>query len=413
MPARRNENHMEALKDRRILIGMTGSIACYKACGVVSGLIQRGAVVRVMMPPSATRFVRPLTLEALTGYPVAVEMFGEKSGGVGQQHIHIDLARFPEIVCVIPATANIIGKMAGGIADDLVSTTLLSTTAPLLLAPSMNLHLYGNPIVQRNLQSLRESGYHIVDPDEGFLSCGDYGRGRLPDSDDLIHEIIQLLRRQTGLEGKTVLVSAGRTEEPFDPVRYLSNKSSGKMGYAIARAARRSGAEVILISGPTELREPRNMEVIHVRTSEEMSNTVMLRAGEVDIVVMAAAVSDFTPSSYSDEKIRRREGGMSVPLRATDDILARLGSMSKKRPFLAGFAMETSDVEENALRKLKEKGIDVIVANNPLDPDTGFGTDFIKAIILDSNGVREELPVLEKGIMAERLIEFMIKVMDG
>ncbi len=402
----------ELIRGRKVLVAMTGSIACFKACGVVSELVQRGARVRVMMTRSATRFVTPLTLEALTEHPVWVELFGDQEAG-DSQHLHIDLSRFAEVIAVIPATANIVGKMACGIADDLVSTTLLSSNVPILVAPAMNVHLYQNPIVQRNLKILEEFGHHVVEPDEGFLSCGDYGRGRLPGVEELVQEIVYLLRRRSGLEGKRVLVTAGRTEEPFDPVRHLTNQSSGKMGYAVARAARRFGAEVVLVSGPADIRPPRGIRFIPVRRASEMADAVKREAKEADLVVMSAAVSDFSPAAYSEEKIRREAGGLSVPLEATEDILATISRERKPGSRIVGFAMETSDVEANARRKLESKGIDIIVGNDPLEPGAGFGADFIRAVVIDRNGRVEELPVLEKEIMAERLIEFAIKAMDG
>jgi phosphopantothenoylcysteine decarboxylase/phosphopantothenate--cysteine ligase len=401
------------LKERRILIAMTGSIACYKACGVVSKLVQQGALVRVIMTRSATHFVAPLTLEALTGFPVAVEMFGDEESSGGTQHLHIDLSKFAEVVAVIPATANIVGKVAGGIADDLVSTTLLSSAGPILLAPAMNTHLYQNPVVQKNLENLKDLGYHIVEPDKGFLSCGEYGKGRLPDEERLIQEIIYVLRRRSGLEGKKVIVSAGRTEEPFDPVRFLTNRSSGKMGYAIARAARRFGAEVTLISGPSRLQRPGNTHFISVRTSSEMADAVMKETKRADLLVMAAAVSDFKPSSYSEDKIRREGKGLSISLETTKDILTSITKDMEQKPLIVGFAMEITDLEENARRKLEEKGIDVIVGNNPFEPDTGFGSDFIRAVIFDKDGAKEELPILNKDVMSERLMEFIIKKLNG
>jgi phosphopantothenoylcysteine decarboxylase/phosphopantothenate--cysteine ligase len=401
------------LKERRILIAMTGSIACYKACGVVSKLVQQGALVRVIMTRSATHFVAPLTLEALTGFPVAVEMFGDEESSGGTQHLHIDLSKFAEVVAVIPATANIVGKVAGGIADDLVSTTLLSSAGPILLAPAMNTHLYQNPVVQKNLENLKDLGYHIVEPDKGFLSCGEYGKGRLPDEERLIQEIIYVLRRRSGLEGKKVIVSAGRTEEPFDPVRFLTNRSSGKMGYAIARAARRFGAEVTLISGPSRLQRPGNTHFISVRTSSEMADAVMKETKRADLLVMAAAVSDFKPSSYSEDKIRREGKGLSISLETTKDILTSITKDMERKPLIVGFAMEITDLEENARRKLEEKGIDVIVGNNPFEPDTGFGSDFIRAVIFDKDGAKEELPILNKDVMSERLMEFIIKKLNG
>jgi len=266
--------------------------------------------------------------------------------------------------------------------------------------------------VQKNLVSLKDLGYHIVEPAEGFLSCGEYGKGRLPNEEHLIHEVIYVLRRQSGLEGKKVVVSAGRTEEPFDPVRFLTNRSSGKMGYAIARAARRFGAEVTLISGPSRLERPGNISFISVRTSSEMADAVMKETKRADLLVMAAAVSDFKPSSYSDDKIRRQGKGLSISLETTKDILASIAKDRERKPLIVGFAMEISDLEENARRKLEEKGIDVIVGNNPFEPDTGFGSDFIRAVIFDKSGAKEELPVLEKDIMSERLIEFVIKKLN-
>ena len=330
----------ETLRDRRILIAMTGSIACCKACGVVSGLVQHGASVRVMMTRNAARFVTPLTLEAMTGASVPLDMFEDAEPERGEGHIHIDLARFAEVLGVIPATANIIGKLAGGIADDLVSTTILSSTAPVLVAPAMNRALYGNRIVQDNIRRLSEMGYTIVEPDAGYLSCGEIGPGRLPEREVLIDELIDLLRQCGGLEGMKVLVSAGRTEEPFDPVRFLTNRSSGKMGYALARAACRFGAEVTLVSGPTELHRPRRARFIAVRSAAEMADVLEKEVEDADILFMAAAVCDFTPASYSEEKVRREEPGGRSPLRKTGDTRqGNAGARRGRKPRVGGFAM--------------------------------------------------------------------------
>ena len=407
------DDHRETLKDRRILVALTGSIACYKACGIASTLVHRGAVVRTIMTRGATRFVAPLTLEALTGSPVSVEMFAEGGTESATRHPHIDLARFAEVIGVIPATANLIGKLAGGIADDLLSTTLLSTRAPILIAPAMNPHLYQNAIVQENLKKLTEFGHHVVEPEEGSLSCGEFGKGRLPAEEDLIHEIVYLLRKRSGLEGKRVLVSAGRTEEPFDPVRYLTNRSSGMMGYAIARAARRFGAEVTLVSGPTALRPPRGCRFLPVRTASEMAETVFGEALSADLLFMAAAVCDFTPASYSEAKIKRRDGCLPASMKATEDIVARVAMGRKGKLLTVAFAMETEHLVENSRRKLEEKGVDIIVGNNPLETGTGFGEDFIRAVIIDRDGTEDDLPILEKDILAERLMEYALKKTEG
>ncbi len=410
MPDKNVDNTREILKDRRICIVMTGSISCYKVCDVVSRLVRRGAAVRVVMTRNAARFITPMTMEALTGAPVALDTFGGKGDGWNTRHLHIELARFGEVIGVIPATGNFIGKMAAGIADDLAGTIILSTTAPVLVAPSMNRRIYENRVVQANLQRLKGLGYYILEPDEGFLSCGEYGFGRLPDRETIVEELINILRKKDCLQGKRVLVSAGRTEEPFDPVRYLTNRSSGRMGYAIARAARRFGAEVTLVSGPAELRSPRGVRLIRVRSAAEMSHALEGEMEGMDMVVMAAAVCDFTPSSCSSEKLRREGAGIS--LGPTEDILQMLSAKRVgKNPLMIGFAMETSDLEVNARHKLEKKGIDIIVANNPLEVDSGFGEDFIQAIIIDHTGVRERFPRLEKDILAERLLEFAVRAM--
>ncbi|RYD04607.1 hypothetical protein N752_14635 [Desulforamulus aquiferis] len=356
---------------KRITVGVTGGIAVYKAAEIVSTLVKAGADVQVVMTPSACEFVTPLTFETLSGNPVHTKMFhAGTDGGV----LHIDLAQKSDLILIVPATANIIGKAAAGIADDLVATIIIAATCPVLFCPAMNTAMYANPVVQRNLALLKELGYNFVDPGSGRLACGATGQGRLAEIDVILHSIKKLLTPQD-LAGLTVLVTAGPTREPLDPVRYLTNRSSGKMGYALAEAASQRGAKVILVSGPTSLKAPPIEEVIQVETAIQMYQAVADRFSRANILVKAAAVADYRPDNICDQKIKKAAGEMNIELVANPDILAHMGSRKSDKQFLVGFAAETNDLDKNALSKLEKKNLDLLIANDVTQPGAGFDYD--------------------------------------
>ncbi|MDI6872851.1 bifunctional phosphopantothenoylcysteine decarboxylase/phosphopantothenate--cysteine ligase CoaBC [Candidatus Solincola sp.] len=385
-----------------IVFGVTGGIAAYKAVEVVRRLAERGLDVRVVMTEHATRLVGPDTFRAVSGNPVSLHLF-DASGPAME---HISLARAADLVVVAPATANILAKMAQGLADDLLSTTLLATRAPVLVAPAMNREMYRHPATQDNLRKLRERGVHVVGPESGALACGEEGEGRMAEPPAIVEAVLRLLDMRGDLSGHRVLVTAGGTREPLDPVRFIGNRSSGKMGYALAETARELGAEVILVSGPTHLQAPPGVERIMVETAEEMRREVLSRSGGCSAVVMAAAVADFTPSRRSEEKIKRggREG-LIVELVPTPDILSELSDRRPPGQVLVGFAAETGDLLRKARKKMEEKGVDILVANDVSRPGSGFDSDLNQAVILFRDGREEELDLMPKRELALRIWE--------
>jgi len=390
------------MKNRRVVIGVTGGIAAYKACELASRLSQAGAQVRVVMTGNAQRFVSPLTFATLTSHPVATDMWAERD-----EIAHISLADFAEALIVAPATANIIGKLATGIADDLLSTTLLTATCPVLLAPAMNTRMWESAAVQANLGRLRERGVTIIEPEAGHLACGDAGPGRLPASEALIEAIERALgvESEGPLAGRRVLVTAGPTREPLDPVRFISNPSSGKMGYALAEAAVVRAADVLLVSGPTQLADPAGTEVVRVTSAAEMYDAVQARAGEVDIFIGTAAVADFRPARAEGSKIKKGERqDLTVSLERTPDILAGVAGW-EPRPLIVGFAAETEDLRANAERKLCEKNMDLIVANDVTAEGSGFGAETNRVTILDAHGGAEDLPTMTKAEVAAHVLD--------
>jgi len=390
------------MKNRKVVIGVTGGIAAYKACELASRLSQAGAQVRVVMTGNAQRFVSPLTFATLISHPVATDMWLERD-----EIAHISLADFAEVLIVAPATANIIGKLATGIADDLLSTTLLTATCPVLLAPAMNTRMWESAAVQANLGRLRERGVTIIEPEAGHLACGDAGPGRLPASEVLIEAIERALGIETDspLAGRRVLVTAGPTREALDPVRFISNPSSGKMGYALAEAAVARGAEVFLVSGPTQLADPAGTEVVRVTSAAEMHDAVQARAGEVDIFIGTAAVADFRPARAEGSKIKKGERQeLTVSLERTPDILAGVAGW-EPQPLIVGFAAETEDLHANAERKLCEKNMDLIVANDVTAQGSGFGAETNRVTILDAHGGAEELPTMGKAEVAAHVLD--------
>lgn len=377
--------------ERRIVLGVTGGIAAYKAAELVRELVRRGANVRVVMTQNACRFVTPLTFETLSGNPVATELFRAPDRF---EIAHIGLAEFAELVVVAPATANIIGKMAGGIADDLLSTVLMTTAAPVLICPAMNTQMYANPVVQRNIAALGALGHGILEPAVGELACRTQGKGRLAEVGQIVEEI-EVLLAPKDLTGEHLLVTAGPTREPFDPVRFITNYSSGKMGYAIAVVARRRGAAVTLVSGPTCLPPPPGITVIPVKTAREMREAVLSRLAEATVVIKAAAVADYRPAEYRAAKMKKKAGPLTVTLERNPDIIGEIAAAKGNR-IVVGFAMESEDLLENARRKLLAKGMDLIVANDVTVPGAGFQTDTNVVTILDRQGEVESLPLMEK-----------------
>ena len=386
---------MTTLKERKILLGVTGGIAAYKALELTRLLALAEAQVRVIMTQSAMEFVQPLSFQVLSGHPVCTHLFDlEAESRIG----HIQVASEAEVAVIAPATANIIGKLAHGIADDYLTTALLACTAPKIICPAMNVNMYESQAVQENLTKLRGWGYYQVGPATGDLACGVQGLGRLAHVDEILESIRHALTQQS-LKGKKVLVTAGPTRELLDPVRHLTNPSSGKMGYALARTAKWRGAEVTLVSGPSSLLPPHGVSLIQVTTAQEMYEAVMDQFTQMDAVVMAAAVSDYRPRKRAMGKIKKIKASESLKLEKTEDILLRLGEL-KQRQILVGFAAETEDLLDNAKAKLRQKNLDFIVANDLTAADAGFGSDTNEVTILWPGGEVEKLPSNSKDVIA-------------
>lgn len=379
------------LKGKTILLGVGGGIAAYKAAALTSELVKSGAAVHVLMTQNATQFVSPITFETLSGHKALVDTFDRNF----QWNVeHVALAKQADVFLAAPATANMIAKFAAGLADDMLSTTFLACRCPKLVAPAMNTAMYENPITQRNLETLRAFGMTVVEPGAGHLACGDDGKGRLPEPAELKEALIRALCPQD-LAGVRVLLTAGPTCEAIDPVRYITNHSSGKMGYATALAALRRGAEVTLVSGPVALQPPAGAALVPVRSAQEMLEAVLARAAESDIIIKTAAVADYTPAAPADQKMKKKDGELALPLRRTADILATLGAQKKPGQVLVGFSMETEDLLKNSTAKLEKKGADMIVANSLRTPGAGFGGDTNIATLITAGGA-EELPCMTK-----------------
>ena len=384
-----------------VVLGVTGCIGAYKACEVLRELQKRDVDVHVVMTEAATRFVTPMTMEALSHHPVFVDQWA-----LGEQSDirHISLADAAGLLLVAPATANTLGKFARGIADDALSTLYTATKAPVLVAPAMNVNMFDHPAVVENLEILRARGVGIVEPGSGYLACGWLGKGRLAEVEDIVVAAMRALNRRTDLEGESVLVTAGPTVEDIDPVRFVSNRSSGRMGYRVAEAARDRGARVVLVTGPTSLHPPAGMEVVNVRSAEDMAKAVGLHQATATVIVMAAAVSDYRPAAVSPVKMKKKEGPAALDLVRTPDILRGLGE-GKGGRILVGFAAETDDVVENARKKLSEKRLDLIVANDVRRTDAGFGSERNEAVLLDADGGQEEVALTSKRDLAERILD--------
>ena len=388
------------LSEKQIVLCVCGGIAAYKSVELLRLFQKAGADVKVIMTGNAEHFVGAMTFEAISGNPVFTGMYG---GNPDARMRHISLAEEADAVVVAPATANIIGKLANGIADDALTTFMLAVTAPKIICPSMNTYMYENRAVQRNIDTLEEDGFIIVDPGEGELACGAVGAGRLPEPDYIFDRVAGIFFPKD-FKGKKVLVTAGPTREAIDPVRFVSNPSSGKMGYAVAKAASDRGAEVVLVSGPTTLNTPFGVRRIDVITAGEMANAVFEQMDHSDVVIKVAAVSDYTPSEKSDHKIKKGEGGISIAMERTVDILAELGRR-KKNQILVGFAAETQNLKENAVDKLNRKNLDMIAGNLVNDRSSGFNADTNKINLYYKDGSIEELPVMDKVSVAHVLLD--------
>ncbi|WP_286884345.1 bifunctional phosphopantothenoylcysteine decarboxylase/phosphopantothenate--cysteine ligase CoaBC [Aneurinibacillus sp. UBA3580] len=395
------------MKGKTIVIGVTGGIAIYKVADLCSKLTQRGADVWVLMTGSATRFVQPITFQALVRNPVLTDTFQEPNPAVIS---HIDVADRADLFLVAPATANIIGKMANGIADDIVTTAYLATKAPVWIAPAMNVNMYGHPAVQNNMRRLTEYGYRFIEPAEGYLACGWTGKGRLAEPAHILGEIEMFFadERHRDMEGVRLLVTAGATQEAVDPVRFFTNHSTGKMGYAIAEAAAKRGAQVTLVSGKTNLTPPADVEFVPVVSAEDMYQAVIARYDKMDVIVKSAAVADYRPKSIHSQKMKKQPGDLVIELERTRDILAELGKR-KTHQFLVGFAAETENVEENARGKLERKNADMIVANNVAQSGAGFGTDTNIVTIYTKDGEKRDLPQMSKAEIADRLLDAVLE----
>ena len=394
------KEHRGKLDGKHILLGVSGSIAAYKAVDILRRLQEQGGEVNVVMTKNAARFVSRLTFEALSGKPVFWDEFQEaERKGIG----HIDITAGLDLALVAPATANIIGKVASGIADDALTTALMATACPLIIAPAMNDRMYRNAVVQKNIAFLKEQGIRFVEPDTGPLACGTTGKGRLAEIEKIVQTVSSALSAHD-LTGMTVLVTAGPTREPIDAVRFISNPSTGKMGYAIAEAARDRGATVILISGPTAIAPPGGVTLIPVQSARDMHKSVMDHVEGSQVVIMAAAVSDFKPTVSSDRKIKKHEAPTMINLERTEDILSAVAK-APGRKLLVGFAAETDNVLDNAIQKLRSKNLDMIVVNDLMKKGAGFGSDTNAVTIIDRAGVQTELPVMPKWEIARRIID--------
>ncbi|MBP1991438.1 bifunctional phosphopantothenoylcysteine decarboxylase/phosphopantothenate--cysteine ligase CoaBC [Paenibacillus eucommiae] len=391
---------MSNLQGKTIVLGVSGGIAVYKAAALTSKLAQLGVKVRVIMTESAAKFVAPLTFQTLSRHPVFIDTFEEKDASVVS---HIDLADSADLVVIAPATANVIAKLALGLGDDMLSTTLLATMAPIMVAPAMNVHMYGNAAVQLNMQTLRSRGVHFIEPGEGQLACGYVGKGRLAEPEEIVQEITRYFAQKKEWHGKRVLVTAGGTVERIDPVRYITNDSSGKMGYAIAEEAARLGANVTLISGPTALLVPQGVELVPVISTQDMFDAAMSELERADVVFKAAAVADYRPAVRAERKLKKKTETLTLELVKNPDILEEIGSRKTKQ-FVVGFAAETDRLDEYAMDKLKRKNCDLLVANDISQEGAGFGNDTNIVRVYGSDGLIESLPLQSKKEVARRLL---------
>ena len=395
------------LKGKTILLGITGGIAAYKAASLASALVKLHATVEVVMTKNATEFITPLTFEELTGHRVMVDTFDRN---FQHQVEHISLAERTDLMIIAPATANVCAKLAHGLADDMLTTTALACRCPKLIAPAMNTNMYENPITQDNLSLLRNYGWEVIEPACGRLACGAVGKGKLPDPEDLLQFILRAIAMPKDLNGKHVLVTAGPTREALDPVRFVTNHSSGKMGYAIAKMAMLRGADVTLISGPTSITVPPFVKVIKISSTQEMFDAVAAEAPTANYIFKAAAVADYTPAEVSEEKLKKKDGDLSIPMKRTQDILKYLGENRRENQIICGFSMETQNMIENSREKLIKKGVDMICANNLKQTGAGFGVD-TNVITLITADETMELPLLSKEAAANAILDKAISLM--
>ena len=380
------------LEGKEIVLGVTGGIAAYKACALCSQLKKAGAMVHVILTKNACRFVTPLTFEQLTGRRTMVDTFDRN---FSHQVEHISLAERTDLVIIAPATANVCAKLAHGLADDMLTTTTLACRCPKLIAPAMNTNMFENPVTQDNLEILHRYGWDVIAPASGRLACGAVGAGKLPEPEQLVQHILRHIALPHDLSGKKVLITAGPTQEALDPVRYLTNHSTGKMGYALARMAMLRGAEVTLVSGPVSIAPPPFVEVVPVVSAQDMFEAVSARSESADFIFKAAAVADYTPASYSDDKMKKKDGDLSIPLQRTQDILSWLGQHRRENQVICGFSMETRDILENSRAKLQKKNVDMICANNLKVAGAGFGVDTNVITLITEDDITE-LPLLSK-----------------
>ena len=394
------------LTGKTVLLGVTGGIAAYKAAALASALVKLHASVEVVMTEHATKFVAPLTFEQLTGNRVSVDTFDRN---FVHQVEHISLARRTDLVMIAPATANVCAKLAHGIADDMLTTTVLACRCPKLIAPAMNTNMFENPVTQDNLETLRHYDWKVIAPASGRLACGDVGAGKLPEPETLLWHILRVLALPHDLAGKKVLVTAGPTQEPLDPVRYLTNHSTGKMGCALAKMAMLRGAEVTLVAGPLAVEPPPFVELVPITTAQDMFDAVTSRADDMDFIFKAAAVADYTPAEVADEKVKKKDGDLSIPLRRTQDILQYLGDHRRDGQVLCGFSMETQNMLENSKAKLEKKHVDMICANNLKVEGAGFGTDTNVVTLITRDGVTE-LPLQSKDDDANAILDAALRL---
>ena len=393
------------LKGKTVVLGVTGSIAAYKMANLTSMLIKLHCDVHVIMTKNATNIINPITFETLTGHKCLVDTFDRN---FNYNIEHVALGDKADLMLVAPASANVIGKLAGGIADDMLTTTALACRCRKLVAPAMNTNMYENPIVQHNLQRLREFGMEVIEPDTGILACKAVGKGKLPSEEILLEYILREIHLEKDLEGKKVLVTAGATREAIDPVRFITNHSTGKMGYALAKVAMYRGAEVTLVSAPTQLQPPICVKLVRVESAEDMFREVKKLAPDIDIIIKAAAVADFTPVEYHEGKIKKKEGESTLELKRTQDILAYLGARRRQGQYICGFSMETENMIENSQQKLKDKHVDLIVANNLNTEGAGFASDTnIVTLIMEEGLV--ELPCMSKEEVAATIFDVIVK----
>ena len=388
------------LRNKTVLLGVTGGIAAYKAAALASALVKLFANVEVVMTENATKFVTPLTFEQLTGRRTMVDTFDRN---FSHQVEHISLAERTDLVIIAPATANVCAKLAHGLADDMLTTTVLACKCPKLIAPAMNTNMYENPVTQDNLEILRRYGWEVIEPASGRLACGAVGKGKMPEPEYLVQHILQHIAMPHDLVGKKVLITAGPTQEALDPVRYLTNHSTGKMGYAIARMAAMRGADVTLISGPTNIEPPAFVKVLNITSAADMFDAVAAHACDADMIFMAAAIADYTPAAYADNKIKKKDGDMSIPLNRTQDILAWLGQNRRDNQVICGFSMETENLIENSRAKLTKKNADMICANNLKVEGAGFGVDTNVISVITKDDL-VELPLQSKDSAANEIL---------